>query len=146
MVEDRYDINTGLKGFQLLKGITDADDKTIRGWTIFSHAPAFLSMEALAQLGGMHARYVCGFDFHVFLLKIDRFENLNEPVLNGKFDMSGKLLVKTQSAFTYLLKGVSEENVCVSGKFSFAMQAYGERFKQDLLQDHYKRVFSCLRG
>ncbi len=146
MAENRYDINTGLKSFLLLKAITDADNKTIQGWTTFSHAPAFLSLEALAQLGGMHARYVCGFDAHVFLLKIDRFESLCEPDLNGKFDMSGELLVKTQSAFTYHLKGVSEEKVCVSGKFSFAMQAYDEQFKQNLLQEHYKRVFSCLRG
>ncbi len=146
MAEYRDDINTGLKGFLLLKGITDTDNKTIHGWTTFSHAPAFLSMEALAQLGGMHARYVCGFDSHVFLLKIDRFESLNEPNLNGKFDMSGELLVKTQSAFTYRLKGVLEEKVCVSGKFSFARQTYDERFKQKCLQEHYKRGFSCLCG
>lgn len=144
METDRLTINTGMDGFILLKGIRSVSLEQINGWTSFCNSKAFETMEALAQLGAMHARYLCDFDRHAFLLKINHFGGLNKINFTGDSDLHGTLLVRTQSAFTYKLTAVSgEESIC-SGEFSFAVLDYDQRFKKGVLKAHYRKVFSCL--
>ncbi|MFH2059951.1 MAG: hypothetical protein ABIJ59_13735 [Pseudomonadota bacterium] len=148
METDRLDINTGMDGFILLKGIRSVSLEQINGWACFYNATAFEAIEALAQLGAMHARFLCDFDRHAFLLKINHFNGFNKTNFTGDFDLQGKLVVKTQSAFTYQLTAGSvatfgEKSIC-SGEFSFAVLNYNQRFKQGVLKAHYRKVFLCL--
>ncbi len=144
METDRVSINTGLDGFVLLKGIKTVSSKTILGWTQLVENQSFLAMEALAQLGAIHARYLCDFNFHAFLLKMNRFDQMAPIIANDPLDLTAKLLVRTQSAFTYGLKAVSNNETICNAEFSFAVLPYDQRFKKQELKAHYKRIFTCL--
>jgi hypothetical protein len=34
----------------------------------------------------------------------------------------------------------------MEGRFLFAAVEYGERFRKDVLEKHYRKVFACLQG
>lgn len=144
METDRISINTGLDGFVLLKGIKTVSPQAISGWTQLVENQSFLAMEALAQLGAIHARYLCDFNFHAFLLKVNHFDQMAPIIMNDPLDLTAELRVRTQSAFTYGLKAVSNNEFICNAEFSFAILPYDKRFKKQETKAHYQRIFTCL--
>ncbi len=144
MSETKIEIQTGLTGFIMLDSICEAGATEIMGIRTFSDEPAYLGLEALAQLGAFHIRRLTGFDRHVFLLKIAGCRLSAGKFLNGKFVLSGKLLSRSDSAFLCRMKAEKEEMPVIEGDFLFGLVDYDEKFKRELLRGHYERIFTCL--
>jgi hypothetical protein len=142
----RTSINTGLNRFILVDRIVQAEEQDISGLKTFENAPAYLGLESLAQLGAFHVRYIMEFQRHAFLLKIGRCLMPAEADLDGTYKLSGTLVNRSSSAFSYALQAKREGSVRIEGEFLFATVDYDKRFKKEILQEHYWNVFSCLQN
>ncbi len=149
---EQITINTGLEKFVLLDEITQVTSGYIKGSMHFSNAPIYLGMEALAQLGAMHVRYLISFEKHAFLLKIKSFSHASGlkagEHLSGRYQLSGKLVSKSSDAFSYDVRAEKNSTVCFKGEFIFGTVDYGNEdgFKRKAVETHYKKVFSCLQN
>ncbi len=139
-------VNTGLSSFTLIDRIIQAEEKEISGTKAFHNDPVYLGIETLAQLGAFHVRYISGFKRHAFLMKIDRCLMLEKQGLNGAYALSGTLVSRSTSAFTYALQAKKGRAVSLEGEFIFATVDYGKNFKKEMLKEHYKNIFSCLQN
>lgn len=142
----KISVNTGLNGFILVDSIIQAEEQGISGLKIFANTPAYLGLESLAQLGAFHVRYIVEFQRHAFLLKIGRCLMPAQAALNGTYKLSGTLVNRSASAFSYTLQAKKGGRVCIEGEFLFATVDYDKMFKKEILQDHYRNVFSCLKN
>ncbi len=139
-------VNTGLSSFILVDRIIQAEEKEISGIKTFNNEPAYLGLESLAQLGAFHVRYVTGFKRHAFLMKIDRCLMPGKQGMNGTYALSGTLVSRSSSAFSYTLQAKKGNAVSLEGEFLFATVAYDKNFKKEILKEHYKNVFLCLQN
>ena len=139
-------VNTGLNGFILVDSIIQAEEQDISGLKTFANAPAYLGLESLAQLGAFHVRYIMEFKRHAFLLKIGRCLMPAQEELDGSYKLSGTLVNRSASAFSYALQAKRGGRVWIEGEFLFAAVDYDMRFKKEILQEHYRNVFSCLQN
>ncbi len=139
-------VNTGLNSFILVDKIIQAEEKEISGTKIFNDAPLYLGLESLAQLGAFHVRYLSGFERHAFLMKIDRYLMSEKQGLNGEYALSGRLVSRSASAFSYALQAKKGNDVSLEGGFLFATVDYDKNFKKEILEEHYKNVFLCLQN
>ncbi len=142
----RTSINTGLNGFILVDRIIQAGKQDISGLKTFADAPAYLGLESLAQLGAFHVRYIMAFKRHAFLLKIGRCLMPAQAALDGTYQLSGTLVNRSSSAFSYALQAKRGGSVWIEGEFLFATVDYDKMFKKEILQEHYRNVFSCLQN
>lgn len=143
---NRTVINTGLDNFVLIDKITEAAAGNIRGIKNFSNAPAYLSLESLAQLGAYHVRFLTRFERHAFLLKITSCTMPAQEVIDGRYLLYGTLIGQSESAFTYKLQAKKENKTHIEGEFLYATVDYNSTFKREILQNHYRKVFSCLQN
>ncbi|MDM8518118.1 hypothetical protein QUF76_18125 [Desulfobacterales bacterium HSG16] len=141
-----FNINTGMKGFVLIDRVKEISQETIFGNSIGLNGFLFKGIEVLAQFGALHVRYLCDFKSHAFLLKVENCNFFVQSLSEGKIDLEGQLVSKSQSAFSYDLSAKSDGSIVMSGKFLFAVTNYDSRFKSELLEQHYKQVYSCLRN
>jgi hypothetical protein len=139
-------INTGLEGFVLVDKIHMLDETHINGARTFTNAPVYLGIESLAQLGAIHVRYLIGYRRHAFLLKITRCITPANEKLDGTYALTGNLVSNSASAFSYVLRAVLNGNIQMEGEFLFATTDYDHGFKQDLLEEHYRNLLSCLKN
>jgi len=143
-------INTRLPGLILLGGIRSVSKTEISGWTHLPGRDNYLLLEALAQLGAMHTRFLCEFNRHAFLLKITRFAwKAPEPEpeeTDRRCELSGRLTVQTGSAAAYTVKAWTGPGILGEGELSFAVTDYGRTFEMDRLKRHYQGMFACLTG
>jgi hypothetical protein len=139
-------INTGLPGFLLLDAVMEVEDKSILGVRRFSHAPPWLGVEALIQIGAFHVRFLSCFERHVFLLKINRCLMPRQPALEGEYRLEGRLLSRSSNAFSCELTAIKEGLLELSGNFLYAAVDYDERFQEERLRDRYLKAFECLRN
>jgi len=139
-------VNTGLNHFILIDRIIQTDEEDIHGMKIFNNDPVYLGLESLAQLGAFHVRYISGFKRHAFLMKIDRCLVSEKQGLNGAYALSGTLLSRSASAFSYVLQAKKDSGISLEGEFIFATVDYDRNFKKEILKEHYKNVFSCLQN
>ncbi len=139
-------IRSDLSGFVMLDGILDAGPDFIEGFKRLDRAPLYLAIEALAQLGAFHVRYLVDFQKHAFLLGIKSCSLPPQVELSGNCKLFGKLESRGSSAFSYRLTANLEDGAAINGEFMFALAEYGESgFNRDILQSHYRKVFSCLK-
>jgi hypothetical protein len=140
-------INSRLDGFVLIDTITELDSNRLAGRKQFRHAPLYLGIESLAQLGAYHVRFLTDFEKHAFLLGIRHCTVPSGKELHGPFRLFGNILGKSSSAYSYGLKATGDDAVEIEGEFLFAAVDYTEAaFKRDILRDHYRKVFSCLKN
>ncbi len=139
-------INTGLDRFLLLDCISKAGQNSIEGTLFLSDNQFYLGIEALAQLGAMHLRFITDFACHAFLLGIRKCSIQEKFVRNSSLLLSGKLMSRSTSGFLYALNAVSEDKTIIAGEFLFAVIPYDEKFKKECLESHYRKVFSCLKN
>jgi hypothetical protein len=144
---ERIALGCELGGFVLLDAISHIDPENITGYRHFEGAESFLGIEALAQLGAYHVRYLCGFEKHAFLLGVKRCAIPNGRHISGTLRLGGQLTSRSTSAFSYNLQAVCENKPCMEGDFLFSVVEYDETyFKKEVLREHYRKVFSCLRN
>ncbi len=137
-------INTGLNGFRLVDRITRIDADHINGRSVFSSASPYLGIEALAQLGALHIRYLNDFQKSVFLLKIAECRLVPWTLLDGGHILSGRMTGQSSAAASHHLKLVKEDQVLMEGEFMFGIRDYDEQFRRHILEPHYRERFSCL--
>jgi hypothetical protein len=143
---ERLTVRSGVESFVLVDGITETGPETIKGYKRFEGAPIHLGIEALAQLGALHVRLTTAFARHAFLLGIKRCTVSSGRLLSGRYSLLGTATGGSTSAFSYRLEAVKDGRAEIKGEFLFATVAYDARFRKDILQHHYERVFSCLRN
>jgi len=131
----------------ILEAIFEISSGTIRGYKRFEGAESYLGIEALAQLGAYHVRYLCDFEKHAFLLGIKRCALSTEKRMNGPFRLAGELLGHGGSAFSYHLLASCAGVAAIEGEFLFGTVEYDEtHFKKDVLREYFRKVFSRLRN
>ena len=86
----------------------------------------------------------CDFQRHAFLLKINQCLMPSQTDLLGTYHLSGDLVSRSESAFSYGLQAEKQGRVQIQGSFLFAAVDYDSHFRQEILQQHYQDVFSCL--
>ncbi len=140
-------IRSNLSGFVMLDEIVDAGPDSIEGFKQLDRAPVYLGVETLAQLGAFHVRYLIDFQKHAFLLGIKSCLLPQKGELSGNCRLVGRLESRSSSAFSYRLTATVEDEAAIDGEFMFALAEYGESgFNRDILQSHYRKVFSCLKS
>ena len=143
---NRTVINTGLDSFVLIDKITEAAAGNIKGIKNFVAAPIYLGLESLAQLGAYHVRFITRFERHAFLLKITSCTMPAQEVIDGRYLLYGTLTGQSESAFTYKLQAKKGNKAHIEGEFLYATVDYSATFKREILQNHYRKVFSCLQN
>lgn len=139
-------IHTGREGFLLLDAIDPPEAERIEGIKTFSNAPVYEGIEALAQLGALHVRHRLDFSRQVFLLSFRRFTPPESQFLSGRFLLTGTLAGGSQSAWSYRLSAMGDQGDRFSGTFLFSAVDYDDKFREDILQPHYRKVFQCLKS
>jgi hypothetical protein len=140
-------ITSGRNGFVLLDRIGTVDEKSIDGAVFLpARAPYFCIIEAMAQLGAMHARYMHSFDLHVFLLKINWLNFFSKDVEEGWYSLRAMLQGTSDKASSYQVQvSAPSERSFAQGQLCFAFQDYNHVFQEKQLKKHYKDLFACLR-
>jgi hypothetical protein len=139
-------INTGLLHFFLVDGISRVDEKHIHGFSSPSGRQVFLRIESMAQLGALHVRYITDFNCHAFLLGISNLQLTEAFQGDERTNMTGTLNSRSTDSFSYRLTAEIAGSQSISGTFLFATIPYDDTFRKDCLQQHYKKMFSCLRN
>jgi len=143
-MEKPVSIRSELQGFRLIDRISRADRDEIRGSCTLRGGPVFTLIEALAQLGALHVRWLTGFSKHAFLLKIGRCTLPEGVPAAGACLLTGRRIAHSETTFAYHLKAERGETVLMEGEFVFTTIDYDERFAQNTLARHYRMLFSCL--
>ena len=143
---ERIVVNSGLKSFILLDTISETGPTTIAGRRHFSGEQIAMGIEALAQLGAMHVRFLMNFQKHAFLLSIKRCDMASLNPLEGMVRLKGIQTAHGGSAFSYLMRAQQDSRICIEGNFVFAVVDYNDIFKRAILETYYKKVFLCLRS
>jgi hypothetical protein len=139
-------INTGLHHFFLVDGVTRVDEKQIQGFTSPSGRQSFLLVESMAQLGAMHVRFITDFNAHAFLLGISNLQMTEAFPGQERTNITGTLNNRSTDSFLYTLTAEIAGSQSISGTFLFATIPYDDTFREDCLQHHYKKIFSCLQS
>lgn len=145
-MSNKITINTGLDDFVLIDTISDIVGEHIHGCKHFVHEPPYLGIESLAQLGAYHVRFLTSFERHAFLLKINRCTVFGQDLLDGMCRLYGTLTDKSNAAFAYTMLAKMGHTVLIEGEFLFGTIEYNALLKKEVLQNHYRKVFSCLRN
>jgi hypothetical protein len=143
---ERIKINTGLSRFIMVDAITDMGTDHITGEIHLSNADPTLLLESLAQLAGLHIRHSLDFTKHAFLVKIAKIPLPADESLNGNYRLHGKIVSRSENAFSYQLEASQKNHLVIHGLFLFGVIDYNNDFQKELLQKHYQKVFECLKS
>jgi hypothetical protein len=143
-MEKPVNVRSGLQGFRLIDRIIRAEKDEIRGICTLTGGPLFTLIEALAQLGALHVRYLTGFKRHAFLLKIGRCTLPEGAPAAGACLLKGRQIAHSETTFAYRLEAERGGAVIMEGEFVFTTINYDERFARETLAHHYEMLFSCL--
>jgi hypothetical protein len=141
----RITVATGLSGFQLLSRIKELSGETVAAVVDFDQAAPYLGIEALAQAGTYHVRFLCDFSKQAVLLAIKDCMLPEEETLQGRFDLAGRLLSRSASVFAYEMSAVANGRKVLDGEFVFTAVGYNSDLREDILRKHYKERLACLR-
>lgn len=128
-----------------MDSITGVSTDAIKGEVAFSAADPTLLLESLAQLGGLHVRAAIDFGRHAFLVRISDTAIPFDRSLHGRYLLHGTRVGRSEDAFSYRMEARQDAETVIAGNFLFGVIDYNEIFRQDILQEHYRNVFSCLK-
>jgi len=140
----QVNIRSGMHNFILLDRIFNMSRDRIIAGKVLRKEPLFTGIEALAQAGALHTRYINDFDRHSFLLKIRNCTILTSRELNGEFLIRGELTARSAASFSYRLQLEKKSLLVMGGDFLFGTVEYDSRFRKDILDNRYRKIFSCL--
>jgi hypothetical protein len=143
-MEKPVSVRSELQGFRLIDQISRAEKDEIRGSCTLRGGPVFTLIEALAQLGALHVRWLTGFTRHAFLLKIGRCTLPDGVPAAGACLLKGRQTAHSETTFAYRLEAEWGGAVLMEGEFLFTTIDYDERFSRETLARHYGMLFSCL--
>ncbi len=137
-------INSQLRGFNLVDRISYVDGDGIRGEALFSRAPLYAGLEAMAQLGALHARRHIDFKRHLFLLKIESCCLPWQGPLQGRFRLSATMIGHSNQAFAYRENARGPDGIVLEAELLFGSIAYDREFNKEVLQRHYRELFGAI--
>ncbi len=141
---ERIIINTELDGFIWPGNVTEISKTRITSMQSFDDVPDVIGLEALAQLAAFHARFLIELERHVFLMKIRGCTLPAGSRISGTWRLEGIRESSSDRTWLYRLTAAREtDGDCFGGVFLFGSVNYDENFKKDVLQSHYRKVFSC---
>ncbi|MHB8910041.1 MAG: hypothetical protein ACYDAA_14310 [Syntrophales bacterium] len=143
-MEEPVRIRSGLSDFRLIDRISRTGRDEIEGVCTLTSGPVFTFIEALAQLGALHVRYLTGFTRHAFLLKVGRCTLPGGAPAAGACLLTGRQTAQSGTTFAYHLEAKREGVLLMEGEFLFTTIDYDERFAREALVRHYGMLFSCL--
>jgi hypothetical protein len=144
MKDPGFTICSGMNDFVLIDRIIAIGPDKIRAVKVMKRAPIFSGIEALAQAGAIHTRYLNDFDRHAFLLKIQHCSLPPGRELDGEFLISGVLTGQSAASFLYRLSLEKSGQPVMEGEFLIGTVAYDIRFPQGILENRYRDLFACL--
>jgi hypothetical protein len=138
-------INTGLASNLMIREILAVHPARIQAAADTKNAAAiFPLLEAMAQLGALHIRYLDNFQRHVFLVKVGHCmlprQFPADEVISLQADMQGK----SDRSFSYRIQAWEKDHPVMAGDFWFSSADYDERFNAAVLQQHYRNLWTCL--
>ena len=139
-------IHTGLNDFIMIDRILEVNASHIVGTSSFPNVPVYLGIESLAQLGAFHIRHLIDFTRHVFLMKITHCSLSARHFHKGEYMFFGNLSGQSNSAFSCRLRAERNKKTIIQGDFLYASVDYDRNFKKEILQRHYRKMFSCLQS
>lgn len=136
---------SGMRGFVMIDRIFAISPQGITAGKGLAKVPLFAGMEALAQAAALHTRYIHNFSRHAFLLKVQCCTLPPEPSLDGDFLIRGVLTNQSAASGSYNMALEKDGQKVMEGSFLIATVEYDARFKKDVLESRYRKVFSCLQ-
>lgn len=140
----KISINTGLSGFSLLSGITEFSGEGICAYADLQDAPSYLGVEALAQAGAYHVRFLCGFERQAVLLVIRGCRLPAIETLSGLCELTGRLQSRSASAFAYGMSAALGGSKVLEGEFVFSAVPFDADFREDILRNYYEKKWTDL--
>ena len=142
-------VNTGRIGpFILLSRITAVGDDGITATANPMGEGDYFIVEALAQCGAFHARYVTEFERHAFLLSVRKLDLLLDAPPEKQLSVSAIKTGGSDNAVHYAVSAAVANDdgslPVASGDFTIALADYGGRFRKDILKPYYEKAFACL--
>ena len=141
--------------FCLLDAVRCWDKERIDAERSFQDAPVWQALEAAAQACALHQRVLADFRLHAFLLSVQRFP-LEPALLDGRFAVHGTVLGQSCGSALYGIR-LAPPNAgppgaargpqrCLEGQIAIGLAPCGERFRQDLLEAHFRDRWRRLAG
>ncbi|MBQ1421128.1 MAG: hypothetical protein IIZ02_06875 [Desulfovibrio sp.] len=144
--------------FCLLDAVRCWDKERIDAERSFQDAPVWQALEAAAQACALHQRVLADFRLHAFLLSVQRFP-LEPARLVGRFAVHGRVLGQSGRSALYGIRlaplapldaGAPEAAAgpqgCLEGQIAIGLAPCGERFRQGLLEAHFRERWRRLAG
>lgn len=143
---ERIEFATGLDSFIMPDEITGVGGNAIEIIKNVRQAEPreFVWIETLAQAGALHVRYLTHFAKHAFLLKINHYAAEDVRCPPGAYVIKAALVSSSKTAYSYQVRAEKEGIAVCCGSFLFATVEYGDSFRKEELEQHYRKVFSCL--
>ena len=144
-MEQTININTGLISNLMIREIREVLPSRIQAVANASdQTTLFLLLEAMAQTGALHARYLSNFGRHVFLVKVGRCSLPGHLPANEAIIIQADMEGKSDRSFSYHIQARERDHVIMAGDFWFSSADYDERFNAAALQQHYRDLWTCL--
>jgi len=143
----KIDVNTGLSGFSLLSRISEYSGEEISAYADLLDAPSYLGLEALAQAGAYHARFLCRFERQAVLLMVRDCCIPAEETLTGRCHLAGCLRNRSASVFSYGMSAEIGGVRVLEGELVFSAVPYNSDFREEILRSYYeKKWINLLNG
>jgi hypothetical protein len=137
-------IHSRLQHFNLLTRITRVSLSGIAAMAEFHEMPAYIGLEAMAQLAALHVRHCTFFQRHAFLLKVHRYRWFPQKALPGRYRLTAERDSQGSDAFTYRVRALGPVDAQLDADLLIGTQSYNGEFREDILQAHYRNVFNKL--
>lgn len=140
--------------FLLLDRLEHCDGTKVTARRVFTVAPPWQGLEAMAQLAALHARWSCGFARHAFLLTVEECTWPSTDALHGTLYIRADLLAESDRAATYATSitpaphapgdGTAPTPALMSATLIISRTDYDTRFNGDVLAARYQETFAWL--
>lgn len=138
-------IHSNLEHFQLLDRIDDVTPISIGASCYLKKVPAYLVLEAMAQLAALHVRHLVAFERHAFLLKVSRYDMPALELSPGRYHLAADQVKQSSHAFFYRVASRGPCDESYGAELLIGTQAYDGRFQKKQLKAHYRKRFHGMK-
>ena len=162
---ERIEIRSGLNDFLLLDRIVECGEDKLKAEKHFFCPEQYMPVESCAQAAAFHVRYLCNFDRHTFLLKINYLKGLTVPGswffaeekqdpeekslhpvtgIQGRVNIRAEKISCSQSTFAYQVRVSRGEDLLIQGELLIGTTEYSQDLPEERLKPYYQEAFACL--
>ncbi|WMW66607.1 hypothetical protein [Nitratidesulfovibrio liaohensis] len=140
--------------FLLLDRVDSCDETGATARRVFTAAPPWQGLEAMAQLAALHARWTADFNLHAFLLTVEECTWPTAADLHGTLYIGADLLAQSDRAATYATviaplppssgPDTAPAPPCMAATLTIGHTPYDTRFNGATLTARYREIFAWL--